>query len=124
MVDETLSRMSLTEISEALLKREVSSQEVVRNSLEELEKRGPSLNCGARLYPEQALAEAESADQELSSGISPGPLHGVPLLHKDMFYRIGKISACGSKICEDYVPDATATALLKLDQVGALISVD
>ena len=41
MVDEALSRMSLTEISEALVKREVSSQEVVRNSLEELEKRGP-----------------------------------------------------------------------------------
>ena len=67
MVDEALSRMSLTEISEALLKREVSSQEVVRNSLEELEKRGPSLNCVARLYPEQALAEAESDEQELSS---------------------------------------------------------
>ncbi len=120
MVDEALSRMSLTEISEALVKREVSSQEVVRNSLEELEKRGPSLNCVARLFPEQALAEAESADQELSSGISPGPLHGVPLLHKDMFYRTGKISACGSKICKDFVPDATATALLKLDQAGAL----
>ena len=41
MVDQALSRMSLTEISEALLKREVSSQEVVRNSLEELEKRAP-----------------------------------------------------------------------------------
>ena len=120
MVDEALSRMSLTEISEALVKREVSSQEVVRNSLEELEKRGPSLNCVARLFPEQALAKAESADKELSSGISPGPLHGVPLLHKDMFYRTGKISACGSKICEDYVPDATATVLLKLDQAGAL----
>jgi Asp-tRNAAsn/Glu-tRNAGln amidotransferase A subunit and related amidases len=41
-------------------------------------------------------------------------------LHKDMFYRTGKISACGSRICEDYVPDVTATALLKLDQAGAL----
>ena len=85
MVDEALSRMSLTEISEALVKREVSSQEVVRNSLEELEKRGPSLNCVARLFPEQALAEAESADQELSSVISPGPLHGVPLCIKTCF---------------------------------------
>ena len=86
MVDEALARMSLTEISEALLKRELSSQEVVRNSLEELEKQGPSLNCVARLFPEQALAEAKSADQELSSGISQGPLHGVPLLHKAVSY--------------------------------------
>ena len=55
MVDEALSRMSLTEISKALVKREVSSQEVVRNSLEELEIRGPSLNCVARLFPESSF---------------------------------------------------------------------
>ncbi len=120
MVDESLSRMSLSEISVAIANREVSSQEAVRNSLEQLEKRGPSLNCLARLFPERALAEAELADQELSSRNLRGPLHGVPLTHKDMFYRAGKITACGSKICEDYVPDVTATSLTKLDQAGAL----
>ena len=52
MVDEALSRMSLSEISVAIANREVSSQEVVRNSLEQLEKRGPSLNCLACLFPE------------------------------------------------------------------------
>ena len=120
MVDESLSQMSLSEISLAIANREVSSQEVVQNSLEAFEKRGPSLNCLARLFPEQALAEAELADQELSCGNVRGPLHGVPLTHKDMFYRKGKTSACGSKICENYVPDVTATALLKLDKAGAL----
>ena len=55
MVDEALSRMSLSEISVAIANREVSSQEAVRNSLEQLEKRGPSLNCLARLFPEQAV---------------------------------------------------------------------
>ena len=49
-----------------------------------------------------------------------GPLHGVPLTYKDMFYRTGKITACGSKICENYVPDVTSTSLNKLDQAGAL----
>ena len=73
MVDEALSRMSLSEISVAIAKRKVSSQEVVRNSLDQLEKRGPSLNCLARLFSEQALAEAELADQELSSGNVRGP---------------------------------------------------
>ena len=52
MEDETLSRMRLSEISVAIAKRKVSSQEVVRNSLEQLEKRGPSLNCLACLFPE------------------------------------------------------------------------
>ncbi len=120
MADDGLSRMSLTEISGAIAKREVSSKEVVHNTLELLEQQGTSINCVARLFSEDALAEAEIADQELSYGNSRGPLHGVPLTHKDMFYRKGKITSCGSRICENYIPSQTATALIKLDSSGAL----
>ena len=120
MADEVLSRMSLTEISGAIAKREVSSKEVVLNTLELLENQGTSLNCVARLFTEDALNDAELADQELTYGNSRGLLHGVPLTHKDMFYRKGKITGCGSKICENYTPSITATALIKLDSSGAL----
>ena len=68
MADDGLSRMSLTEISGAIAKHEVSSKEVVQNTLELLEQHGTSLNCVARLFPEDALTEAELADHELSSG--------------------------------------------------------
>ena len=64
MTNDSLSRMSLTEISGAIAKRAVSSKEVVQNNLEILEQQGTSLNCVARLFPEDALAEAELADQE------------------------------------------------------------
>ena len=120
MGDERLTRMSLTEISGAIANRKVSSKEVVQNTLELLEKQGNLLNCVARLFPEDALAGAEKADQELSTGNLRGPLHGVPLTHKDMFYRKGKITACGSRICENYTPSVTSTALSKLDLSGAL----
>ena len=98
MVADDLSRISLTEISGAIAKREVSSKEVVQNTLELLEQHGTSLNCVALLFPEDALTEAVIADHELSSGNSRGLLHGVPLTHKDMFYRKGKITACLSLI--------------------------
>ena len=64
MVDDALSRMSLTEISGAIAKREVSSKEVVQNTLEHLEQHGTSLNCVARLFPEDALNQAEMADRK------------------------------------------------------------
>ena len=89
MADESLAQMSLTEISGAIANRKISSKEVVQNTLELLEKHGNLLNCVARLFPEDALAGAEKADQELSTGNLRGPLHGVPLTHKDMFYRKG-----------------------------------
>ncbi len=120
MEDEDLSRMSLTEVSEAIAKRNVSSEEVVRNSLSQLEKHGSSLNCLARLFTENVLEDSKKADKELASGNSRGRLHGVPLAHKDMFYRAGQITACGSKICEKYIPETTATVLQNLEHEGAL----
>ena len=59
MKDEALSRMSLTEISGAIAKRKVSSEEVVRNILGQLEKYGSSLNCLARLFIENVLYAAK-----------------------------------------------------------------
>ena len=120
MEDEDLSRMSLTEVSEAIAKRKVSSEEVVRNSLSQLEKHESSLNCLARLFTENVLEDSKKADKELASGNSRGRLHGVPLAHKDMFYRAGQITACGSKICEKYFPETTATVLQNLEHEGAL----
>ena len=120
MEDEALSRMSLTEVSGAIAKRKVSSLEVVRNNVAQLDKHGSSLNCLARLFTENVLKDAKKADQELASGNSRGRLHGVPLTHKDMFYRAGQITACGSKICENYFPETTATVLLNLEHEGAL----
>ena len=43
---------------------------------------------------------------------------GVPLAHKDMFYRAGRVSACGSKIRRDWVANETAAVLERLDAAG------
>ena len=67
-----------------------------------------------------ALAQAKAADAAVARGDATGTLHGVPLAHKDMYYRAGRISGCGSKIRADFVPDVTSTALRRLDGAGAL----
>ena len=67
-----------------------------------------------------SLEQARFADQEIKAGKSLGPLHGIPLAHKDMYYRQGRISACGSKIMANKVAEQTSTALARLDEAGAL----
>ena len=49
-----------------------------------------------------------------------GPLHGVPLAHKDMYYRAGKRSTCGSKIRADFRPSYTATVIERLEGAGSI----
>ncbi|MCG8511888.1 MAG: amidase [Rhodospirillales bacterium] len=112
--------LSLAEVAEAIKRRELSSLEVTTAALRSLEQRGRELNAVAGLDPEQALSAARSADADLAAGTIRGPLHGVPLAHKDMYYRAGRVSACGSRIRADFVPDETSTALERLDAAGAL----
>ena len=45
-------------------------------------------------------------------------LGGVPLAHKDMFYRAGRVSSCGSKIRREWVANETSAALERLDAAG------
>jgi aspartyl-tRNA(Asn)/glutamyl-tRNA(Gln) amidotransferase subunit A len=80
----------------------------------------PGLNCFVRIDADQALAAARLADLELARGSVRGPLHGVPMAHKDMYYREGIPSSCGSKITADRPAPATATALKRLDAAGAI----
>ena len=120
MVDDALAGLTLTELAAAIGAGKVSSLEATENCLAGLERHGPALNCVAGIEPEAALEAARAADAELAAGRARGALHGVPLAHKDMFYRAGRVSACGSRILADFVPEVTSTALARLDRAGAL----
>jgi aspartyl-tRNA(Asn)/glutamyl-tRNA(Gln) amidotransferase subunit A len=120
MPDDALVGMSLTELAAAIAARNISSLEATESCFARIERHGAALNCIAGLDPEAALQAARAADEELAAGRSRGALHGVPLAHKDMFYRAGRVSACGSRILADFVPEVTSTALARLDGAGAL----
>ena len=79
-----------------------------------------ALNCFVRVDNDEALAAARLADAELKRGALRGPLHGVPMAHKDMYYREGVASSCGSKIKRDMPAPSSATALKRLDAAGAI----
>jgi len=61
MKDERVSQMCLTEVSRAIANRKVSSEEVIRNILGQLDKYGSNLNCLARLFTENVLKAAKKA---------------------------------------------------------------
>ncbi len=111
---------ALVEAADAVAAKEISARELAEASIAKVAARQPTLNCFISVDAEGALEEAAAADAALARGDAAGPLHGVPLAHKDMYYRVGKISTCGSKIREDFRPDHTATVLERLAASGAL----
>jgi aspartyl-tRNA(Asn)/glutamyl-tRNA(Gln) amidotransferase subunit A len=112
--------LGAAELARAIAGGEIGSLEATRAVLEALETKGPALNAVARLYPDEALAAARAADEARARGEVLGPLHGVPLAHKDMFHRSGELSEYGSTIFKGQRPVTTATVIAKLDAAGAL----
>jgi len=98
----------------------ISSETLTNLSLERIDKLQPTLNAFISVDRAAAITAARAADARLASGATIGPLHGVPLAHKDMFYRAGAVTTCGSKIRRDQVHARTAEVLTRLDAAGAI----
>ena len=115
-----ITGLDLVGVAAALRQGEIAAREAAETCLDRLESAQPRINAVIRFDRDSALAAADDADRALKDGRVLGPLHGVPLAHKDMFYRKGLVATCGSKIRRDFVADRTATVLERLDAAGAL----
>ena len=111
----------LTELASAVRERRVSAEELVRMSLERIERLNPTLNAVISIR-EQAIDEARALDGRVAAGGDPGLLAGVPLLVKDMEDVEGVPSTYGSLLFAD-APPAVADGLIprRLKAAGAVV---
>jgi aspartyl-tRNA(Asn)/glutamyl-tRNA(Gln) amidotransferase subunit A len=115
-----LSALNLVDLAASIKAGYISSMEATADSLNRLSTLGAAYNCVVALWKDEAMAAAERADAARRGGNPLGPLHGVPLAHKDLFYVKGRRAEAGSIIRRGYVPDFTATALMRLEHAGAI----
>ncbi|WP_289297991.1 amidase [uncultured Reyranella sp.] len=120
MRNDDLALEDLTAIADAIAGGRITSVEATEACLARIDLWQPRVNAFLRVYREKALAQARAMDAELAAGKRRGPLHGVPMAHKDMYYRKGEVSTGGSKIRGDWVAPVTATVLNKLDAAGVV----
>ena len=120
MTAPRLADLTLIETAEAIAKGEITSEAATRSALDRLRSIGSTLNCVIALDEADALTAARVADVERTKGKLRGPLHGVPLAHKDLFFREGKVVTSGAKITRDFVAPTTATVLERLEAAGAI----
>jgi aspartyl-tRNA(Asn)/glutamyl-tRNA(Gln) amidotransferase subunit A len=111
---------SLTEAADAVATGKISSRELTEACLQRIEQWQPVINCFIHVEAELALSMADAADAAQARGETLGPLHGVPMAHKDMFYREGVLATCGSAIRRDFRPDYTSTVMERMDGAGGV----
>jgi aspartyl-tRNA(Asn)/glutamyl-tRNA(Gln) amidotransferase subunit A len=112
--------MSLTGVATAIASKQFSSHEVTRSCLHRIAQWQPKLNAFMSVEAESALKAADEADVALAKNQNRGPLHGIPLAHKDMYYDAGHVVTCGSLIRRDFVASSTSTALQRLKDAGSI----
>ena len=113
-----LEHFDLVGLADAIAKGEVSARDATRWSLQRLDSTGRRLNAVFRIDHEAAMARAAELDErQARSGIS-GPLHGVPLAHKDLFQVAGRECHCGSTLLRGRKAERTSYALTQLDEAG------
>ena len=78
----------------------------------------PRLNAFLTVTEAAARAHAAVLDDELARGIDRGPLHGIPIAHKDNIFTRGVRTTGGSKIFADFVPDHDAAIVRQLNDAG------
>jgi aspartyl-tRNA(Asn)/glutamyl-tRNA(Gln) amidotransferase subunit A len=112
--------LSIEDAAKQVAAKQISPVELTNAVLARIDRLQPQLNAYVTLTPEIALAEARAAEREIAAGRYRGPLHGIPIAHKDLFDTKGVRTTAGMKIFADRVPDADAAVVEKLRDAGAV----
>jgi aspartyl-tRNA(Asn)/glutamyl-tRNA(Gln) amidotransferase subunit A len=117
----TVPEMTLIEAAKALRAGQTSSSELTEEYLKRIEELNPRLNAFLTVTADIAREQALQADRERRSGMDRGPLHGIPIAHKDLFCTAGVRTTSGSKLFEDFVPKFDAAVVERLREAGAVM---
>ena len=118
MDDLTLS--SVSELAQAIRAGKVGPVEATRAYLDRIARLDPTLHAYITVDADGALAAAAVLEREAAAGAWRGPLHGVPLAHKDLFLIPGLPTSCGTRTPDYFVGAPPCTAVARLQAAGAL----
>jgi amidase len=112
--------LTATELARRIRAKDLSCREVMAEHLRQIERVNPAVNAIVTFLPEQALKQAGAADEALACGAEVGPLHGLPIAHKDLVLTKGIRTTFGSPIFKDFVPDQDEIIIERLRDAGAI----
>jgi aspartyl-tRNA(Asn)/glutamyl-tRNA(Gln) amidotransferase subunit A len=115
------TQLSIAELAQAYRDKSLSPVEATQAYLQRISKHNDKVNAFVTLCEEEALAEAKTAEAEIADGALRGPMHGIPIGHKDLYKTAGIRTTAGSRVLENDVPKEDATVVARLKQAGVVM---
>src|SRR5579871_5121996 len=100
--------LTAVEMAGLIRRKKLSAREAMAAHLKQIGRVNPQVNAIVTLIADQATENARKADEAQARGAALGPLHGLPVVHKDLFDTAGVRTTSGSRILKDNVPKQDA----------------
>ncbi len=121
MSNREICFLTATELARRIRAKELSAREVMEAHLAQIERVNPKVNAiVTRSDLTEVMNQADAADAALARGEDVGPLHGLPVAHKDLVETKGMRTTYGSPIFKDFVPEHDALIVERLKKAGAI----
>ena len=121
MPTDDLAYSTIAESAPRIRAGELTATALTQACLDRIDRFDNSVNAFITRLDESALAQAKQLDAELRAGRYRGPLHGIPIAHKDLYFTRGIRTTAGSRILADFVPDHNATVVSRLEEAGMVL---
>lgn len=117
----SLLDLTAVELAEQIKKGQTTAVEAMEAVIAQIDSREEELNCYVTIDKDAARKAAKEAQEAIEAGKLTGPLAGVPVAIKDNMCTEGMLTTCSSKILENFVPQFSSEAVIKLKEAGAVI---
>src|SRR6202140_5216272 len=112
--------MSTVEMARLIRTKKLSAREAVAAHLKQIERVNPKVNAIVTLVPEMAADAASKADEMQAHKEALGPLHGLPVAHKDLLETRDIRTTFGSPLYKDYIPNEDDIVVDRMRHAGAI----
>jgi amidase len=112
--------MSAVEMARLIRTRKLSAREALAAHLKQIERVNPKVNAIVTLVAEMAIEAAAKADEMQAHNSALGPLHGLPVAHKDLLDTRGIRTTYGSLLYKDYIPQQDDIVVERMRRAGAI----
>jgi len=111
---------SAVEMAALIRTKKLSAREALSEHLKQIDRVNPQVNAIVTLVADQATAAAARADEMQARGETLGPLHGLPVAHKDLIETAGVRTTFGSPLYKDNVPTKDNLLVTRMRAAGAI----